>query len=58
MNALRDDTPGTEPASVRKNDRAIFGDVFVEQDARLSIAQQSRQRGLAMNGSTFGPRWR
>jgi hypothetical protein len=34
---------------VCENGRAIFGHVFVEQDARIDIAQQSRQRGLAVD---------
>src|SRR5215467_1216866 len=38
----------TEPASVREHRRTVFGDVFVEQDARLRIAQHARQRGLAV----------
>jgi hypothetical protein len=36
------------PASVLEHGRAIPGDVFVQQDARLDIAQQSRQRRLAV----------
>jgi len=45
---LGDDAFGAKPASVREDSRAIFGDVFVEQDASLGIAQQSRQRRLAL----------
>ena len=33
---------------MRENGRAILGDVFVEQNAGLGIAQQSRQRRLAV----------
>jgi hypothetical protein len=38
---------------VRENGRTILGDVFVEQDARLSTAQQSRQRVLALEKRTI-----
>jgi hypothetical protein len=31
-----------------EHDGAIFGDVFVQQDAGLGAAQQSRERGLAV----------
>ncbi len=34
VDLLRGDALGTKPASVRENSRAIFGDVFIEQDAR------------------------
>jgi len=33
---------------VSENSRAILSDVFVEQDARLGIAQQPRQCGFAV----------
>jgi hypothetical protein len=33
---------------VLERSRAILGHVFVEWDARLGIAQQSRHRGLAV----------
>jgi hypothetical protein len=48
VDSLENDALGTELASVRKNDRAIFGDVFVDQDARLGMAEQSRERGFAV----------
>ncbi len=32
---------------MRENDSTILGDVFVKQDARFSIAQQSRQSCFA-----------
>src|SRR5258708_7792512 len=49
VHPLGDDTLGAKPASVLEHGRAIFGDVFVEQDASLDTAQQSRQRGLAVD---------
>jgi len=36
---------------VREDGRTISGNVFVEQDARRGIAQQSRQRGFAVEKS-------
>ena len=39
---------GTKAASVLEHGRAISGDVFIEQDVSVSAAQQSRQRGLAI----------
>jgi hypothetical protein len=33
---------------VREDDGTVLGDVLVEQDAGLGIAQQARQRGLAL----------
>jgi hypothetical protein len=36
------------PASVRGHGRAISGDMFIEQDMSVGTAQQSRQRGLAI----------
>jgi hypothetical protein len=45
---LGHDALGTKPASVLEDGRAVASDVFVEQDARLGIAQQQRQRGLAV----------
>jgi 2-polyprenyl-6-methoxyphenol hydroxylase-like FAD-dependent oxidoreductase len=32
--------------TTRENGRPILGDVFVQQNARFGLAQQSRQRGL------------
>jgi hypothetical protein len=34
---------------MREYDRPIVGSVFVKQDASLGIAQQPRQRGLAID---------
>jgi hypothetical protein len=34
------------PTSMRENGRPIFDNVFIKQDASLSIAQQPRQRSL------------
>jgi hypothetical protein len=42
------DALGPKPASVRKDGGAIFDNVFVKQDASLSIAQQPRQRSLSV----------
>ena len=39
IHPLRDDALGAKPASVGENSRTILGDMFVEQDARLSTAQ-------------------
>jgi hypothetical protein len=39
-------------AIIREHGRAVLGDVFVEQDARLGVAQQSRQPGLAEKRTT------
>jgi len=39
---------GTKPTGVLKHCRTILGNVFVEQDAHAAIAQQSRQRRLAV----------
>jgi hypothetical protein len=36
---LGHDALGTKPASVLEHGRAIPGDVFIEQDANLGIAQ-------------------
>jgi hypothetical protein len=36
----------TEPASMCEDGRAVLGDVFVQQDASLGIAQQARQSSL------------
>jgi hypothetical protein len=49
VDLLGDDPLGTKPASVLEHRRAIPGDMFVEHDARLGVAQQSRQRGLAID---------
>jgi hypothetical protein len=46
VDTLRHDALGAKPASVGKDRRAVLGDVLVEQDARLGIAQQLRQRSL------------
>jgi putative intracellular protease/amidase len=48
VGAFRDDAFSTDSAGMFEHRRAIPGDVFVEHDARLGIAQQSRQRGLAV----------
>jgi len=45
---LRHDALCAQSASVREDDRVVLGDVFVEQDASLGIAQQPRQRSLAV----------
>jgi len=45
---LGDDALGARLASVCENGRAILGQIFVEQDARLDIAQQSRQGVFAV----------
>ena len=39
---------GTKPAGVREHDSAVLDNVFIEQEASLGIAQQLRQRGLAV----------
>jgi hypothetical protein len=43
VHSLGNDALSTGPARKGEHDRPIFGDVFVEQDAGLSIAQQPRQ---------------
>ena len=47
IDLLRHDALGAKLTSVRKDGGAILGNVFVKQDASLSIAQQACQRGLA-----------
>jgi hypothetical protein len=47
VDTLRYDALGAKPASVSKHRRTILGDVFVEQDSRLVIAQEPRRRGFA-----------
>jgi hypothetical protein len=47
VDPLRHDALGAKPTPVGEDSRTILADVFVEQDARLSIAQQACQRGLA-----------
>src|SRR5260370_984497 len=42
VDSLGDYALGTKPAGVREHDRAILSNMFVEQDARRRIAQQSR----------------
>jgi hypothetical protein len=48
VGALRDDAFSTKAASMFEHRRAIPGDVVVERDAQLEIAQQLRQRRLAL----------
>jgi hypothetical protein len=48
INLLRHDALGAKPASVLEHCRAIPGDVFVEHDSGLGIAQQPRQRRLTV----------
>jgi hypothetical protein len=48
IDSLGNDAFCAKPASVREDDRAVLGDVLVEQDAGLGIAQQARQRGLSV----------
>ena len=48
IDLLRHDALGTKPASVCRDGRAVLSDVFVQQDAWLAVAQQSRERGLAL----------
>jgi hypothetical protein len=45
---LRHDALGPNPARMGEHGRTILGDVFVEQDASLSIAQETRQSCLAV----------
>jgi hypothetical protein len=40
--------PLAEPASMGEHARPILGSVFVEKDGSLGIAEQSRQRRLAI----------
>src|SRR5215475_9407319 len=53
VNLLRHDALGAKPAGVREDDRTVLDDVFVEQDANLGVAQQPRQRGLALQKRTI-----
>jgi hypothetical protein len=46
VHPLGDDPLGAKPASMFEHGRPIPGEVFVEKNARLGIAQQSRQRSL------------
>jgi hypothetical protein len=39
VDLLRHNAFGTEPASVREDDNAVLGDVFIEQDAGLSAGR-------------------
>jgi hypothetical protein len=48
VGALRDDAFSAKPAGMFEHRRAIPDDLFVEHDACLGIAQQSRQRGLTV----------
>src|SRR5215831_11887573 len=48
IHPLGDNALGFKPAGVREHGRAVLGNVFVEQDASLSTAQQLRQRGFAV----------
>jgi hypothetical protein len=41
---------GFKPARMGEHGRPILGDVFVQQDACLGMAQQPRQRSLPVNG--------
>jgi hypothetical protein len=42
-----------KPARMGEHDRAVLGDVFIEQDAGLGIAQQPCQRVLAVEEPTI-----
>src|SRR5262249_54823412 len=48
VDPFRDDSLGAKPAGVLEHNRAILGNVFVGQDASPAIAQQSRERRLAV----------
>jgi hypothetical protein len=48
VNPLGNDALSTEPARIGEHGRTIFGYVFVEKDAGFEIAQQLRQRSLAV----------
>jgi hypothetical protein len=52
VDLLGHDALDTKPTSMLEDGRAISGDVFIEQDANLGIAQQPRQRGLAVKKRT------
>jgi hypothetical protein len=49
IDLLRNDALGTELARMGEYGSPIVGNVFVKQDASLGIAQQPRQRGLAID---------
>jgi hypothetical protein len=55
IDLFRHDTLGAKPVSVCEDDRAVLGDVFIEQDAGLGIAQQPRQRALAVEAGADAP---
>jgi hypothetical protein len=46
VDPLRHDALGAKLARMGEHSRPILGDVFVQQDASLGIAQQARQRSL------------
>src|SRR2546427_4795652 len=48
VDLLGDDSLRAKPASMFEHRRAITDDVFVEHDARRGMAQQPRQRSLAV----------
>ena len=48
VDPLGDEAFGAKPAGVLEHNRAVLSNVFVEQDASLSIAQEPRQLGLAV----------
>jgi hypothetical protein len=54
VNPLGNDALVAKPARVPEDDRAVLDNVVVEQDARLGITQQPRQRGLAVGDRTTG----
>src|SRR5215831_14946928 len=59
VDLLGDDALDAKPASVRERGRTVLCEVFVEQDARIDVAQQSRHRGLAVEERAMqdrGPR--
>jgi hypothetical protein len=46
IDLLGNDALGTKPARMGEGGQPIFWGVLVEQDASLSIAEESRQRSL------------
>jgi hypothetical protein len=48
IDSLGNDACCTKLASVRKDGRAVFGEVFVNQDASINIAREPCQRCLAV----------
>jgi hypothetical protein len=52
IDPLRYDALGAKPARVVEHGRPILGEVFVEQDTSLGIAQQACQRDLALKKRT------